>query len=724
MTSVTDSFPRLLARTMNFRLGFPRAFAVSPDGARVVFLRAASGSARAHGLWLYDLATGHEQQLADPAALLGGVGEALTVAEQVRRERLRVTSSGVTAFSTDKSVTVAAFALSSRLFVVALDGSAPPRRLPTAAPVIDPQVDPSGRRVAYAGDRALHVVDLESGADDVIVAPDPDDPEEVVWGLAEFIAGEELDRGRGFWWSPEGEQLLVERYDETPVQVWHISDPAHPELEPRRVRYPRAGTANAIVGLALVGPGGRRVDVDWRSDVALDGHDLDRQVLEYLVDVEWSGPNPILVLLTRDQRRLEYRTVDAATGTTTLLRAVTDDAWVELLPGTPRRLADGRLLHSVDVDDQRRLWLDDRPFTAPEVLVRAVEAVDGDSVIAQVIPQLGSVALARLGFDGSVELLSDSAGVGTGAYAGGTLVLTQQRSTTLDAPTTVHRGGDVVGSIASVAEKSPLLPAVRTHQVGPHGLPTTVLFPTGHVPGSGRLPVLLDPYGGPHGQQVINSARAYLVSQWFAEQGFAVVVADGRGMAGRGPAWDRRAWHDRAGTSEDQVEALRGVAALYPDDLDLDRVAIRGWSFGGYLAALCVLRHPDVFAAAIAGAPTTDERLYDTCYSERYLGHPHTDGDVYDANSLIPLARQLRRPLMIIHGLADDNVYVAHSLRLSAALLAAGRPHEVLPLTGATHLATDEVVAENLLLLQLDFLRRSLGRPVPTAGGSMATAPA
>ncbi len=704
MTSVTDSFPRLLARTMNFRLGVPRAFAVSPDGARVVFLRATSGFTRAHGLWVYDVETSTERLVADPASLLGDVGESLTLAEQVRRERLRVTSSGVVAFSTDRDLTVAAFALSSELFVVGLDGSAPPRRLRTAAAVIDPQVDPTGRRVAYAGDRALRVVALQTGADDVLIAPDPEDPEEVVWGLAEFIAGEELDRGRGFWWSPDGERLLVERYDETPVQVWHISDPAHPEQEPRRVRYPRAGTANAVVGLALVGPGGARVDVDWRSDAALDGH-----VLEYLVQVEWSGPDPILVVATRDQRRLEYRAVDAATGATTLLRAVTDDAWVELLPGTPRRLPDGRLLHSVDVGEQRRVWIDDRPVTAPDNLVRSVEAVDGDCVIAQVVPQVGSVALARLGFDGSVEVLSDPAGVGTGAWAGGTLVVTQQLPTTLAAPTAVHRGGDVVGTIDSAAEKSPLLPTVRTHQVGPRGLPTTVLFPTGYVPGSGRLPVLLDPYGGPHGQQVINSARAYLVSQWFAEQGFAVIVCDGRGMAGRGPAWDRLAWHDRAGTSDDQVEAVREVAALYPDDLDLDRVAIRGWSFGGYLAALCVLRHPDVFAAAIAGAPTTDERLYDTCYSERYLGHPDTDDDVYEANSLIPLAPLLRRPLMIIHGLADDNVYVAHSLRLSAALLAAGRPHEVLPLTGATHLAADEVVAENLLLLQLDFLRRSLG---------------
>jgi dipeptidyl-peptidase-4 len=253
-----------------------------------------------------------------------------------------------------------------------------------------------------------------------------------------------------------------------------------------------------------------------------------------------------------------------------------------------------------------------------------------------------------------------------------------------------------------------LAPNGQTLQVGSRGFPTTVLFPTWHVSGRRRLPVLMDPYGGPHGQRVVNAARSYLTSQWFAEQGFAVIVADGRGMAGRGPAWDRLAKNDRVGTIEDQVEVLAAVAAMFPDDVDTTRTAIRGWSFGGYLAALGVLRHPEVFGAAIAGAPTTDERLYDTCYSERYLGHPDAHADVYEANSLIGLAPKLTRPLMIIHGLADDNVYVAHSLRLSSALLGAGKPHEVLPLTGMTHLANDEVVAENLLLLQVDFLRRAL----------------
>jgi dipeptidyl-peptidase-4 len=264
-------------------------------------------------------------------------------------------------------------------------------------------------------------------------------------------------------------------------------------------------------------------------------------------------------------------------------------------------------------------------------------------------------------------------------------------------------------TIASLAER-PSLPEPRPalSYGGARRLRTAILLPSWHEPGSARLPVLCDPYGGPHMQRVVAARGAFLTSQWLADQGFAVVVADGRGTPGRGPGWDKAVAANLAGPAlEDQVEAL-AAAAEQCADLDLSRVGIRGWSFGGYLAALAVLRRPDVFHAAVAGAPVTDWRLYDTHYTERYLGQPDRSPEVYERNSLLADAGKLSRPLMIIHGLADDNVVVAHSLRLSAALLAAGRPHSVLPLTGVTHMATQEEVAENLLLLQVDFLRAAL----------------
>jgi dipeptidyl-peptidase-4 len=250
-------------------------------------------------------------------------------------------------------------------------------------------------------------------------------------------------------------------------------------------------------------------------------------------------------------------------------------------------------------------------------------------------------------------------------------------------------------------------PAVELLQTELSGIHTAVLFPTGGC--DEPLPVLLDPYGGPHAQRVLQARNAYLVSQWFADQGFCVVIADGPGTPGRGDGWERSVRGDLAHpVLEAQIEALQSVAELHPGRVDLTRVGIRGWSFGGYLAALAVIRRPDIFHAAIAGAPVTDWQLYDTHYTERYLGHPTEEPDNYRRTSLLVDAGQLERPLMLIHGLADDNVVAAHTLQLSAALLAAGRPHEVLPLSGVTHMTSQEQVAENLLLLQINFLRQNL----------------
>lgn len=276
-------------------------------------------------------------------------------------------------------------------------------------------------------------------------------------------------------------------------------------------------------------------------------------------------------------------------------------------------------------------------------------------------------------------------------------------------------GEKTLATIGSYAEEPTLTARPRLVLAGEREIPCAVLLPGGYTEDDGPLPVLLDPYGGPHGQRVVAGHNAHLTSQWFADQGFAVIVADGRGTPGRSPAWEKAVSRRIAEVAlDDQVHALQALAGSFP--LDLTRVAIRGWSFGGYLAALAALRRPDVFHAAVVGAPVTDLRLYDTHYQERYLGHPDEEPAVYAENSLITDeglsgAVEPHRPMLIVHGLADDNVVVAHSLRLSSALLAAGRPHEVLPLSGVTHMTPQEQVAENLLLLQVDFLKRSLGMP-------------
>ncbi|MDX3367060.1 prolyl oligopeptidase family serine peptidase, partial [Streptomyces sp. ME02-6987-2C] len=574
-------------------------------------------------------------------------------------------------------------------------------------PVIDPRPSPDGRHVAYVAQGALRVVGAEGDGDRALAEADG---EGVTYGLAEFVAAEEMSRSRGFWWSPESDRLLVARVDDTPVQRWWISDPAHPGRDPQHVPYPAAGTPNADVRLFVVGLDGGRTEVLW-----------DRARYPYLARVHWSAAGaPLLLVQARDQRSQLFLAVDTESGTTRMVHADEDPIWLELFPGVPCWSPSGQLVRIADEGGARVLAVGERLLTGAQLHLRAVLDVGADDVLVSASAgeeaaeaEIGEVHVYRVNELG-VERLSQEPGVHSAVRAGGVTVLV---SATLDRPgarVRVLRDGKAAATIASYAEDPGLSPRVTLTQGGARRVPCAVLMPTDYH-GDTPLPVLLDPYGGPHGQRVVAAHNAHLTSQWFADQGFAVVVADGRGTPGRSPAWEKAVKDDVAAVVlQDQVDALHALAADFP--LDLDRVAVRGWSFGGYLAALAALRRPDVFHAAVVGAPVTDLRLYDTHYQERYLGDPGEQPDVYRRNSVIDDAglvdaAEPHRPMMVIHGLADDNVVVAHSLRLSSALLAAGRPHEVLPLSGVTHMTPQESVAENLLRLQVDFLKRSLPAP-------------
>ncbi|MGW0460061.1 prolyl oligopeptidase family serine peptidase [Streptomyces tendae] len=706
MTTESDSFPKRHARTQRFTLGAPRSFTVAPDGSRVAFLRSGTGADRANSLWVLDVEEGGERIAADPRALLGGTEERLSPEERARRERSREGGAGIVGYATDSAVELASFALSGRLFAAELRvGTA--RELPTPGPVIDPRPSPDGRHVAYVAQGALRVVGAEGDGDRALAEADG---EGVTYGLAEFVAAEEMARSRGFWWSPESDRLLVARVDDTPVQRWWISDPAHPGRDPQHVPYPAAGTANADVRLFLVGLDGGRTEVLW-----------DRAPYPYLARVHWSAAGaPLILVQARDQRSQLFLAVDTESGTTRMVHADEDPIWLELFPGVPCWSPSGHLVRIADEGGARVLAVGERPLTGAQLHLRAVLDVGADDVLVSASAgeeaaeaETGEVHVYRVNELG-VERLSQEPGVHSAVRSGGVTVLV---SATLDRPgarVQVLRDGKAAATIASYAEDPGLSPRVTLTQGGARRVPCAVLMPSDYH-GDTPLPVLLDPYGGPHGQRVVAAHNAHLTSQWFADQGFAVVVADGRGTPGRSPAWEKAVKDDVAAVVlQDQVDTLHALAADFP--LDLNRVAIRGWSFGGYLAALAALRRPDVFHAAVVGAPVTDLRLYDTHYQERYLGHPGEQPDVYRRNSVIDDAglvdaAEPHRPMMVIHGLADDNVVVAHSLRLSSALLAAGRPHEVLPLSGVTHMTPQESVAENLLLLQVDFLKRSLPAP-------------
>src|SRR5438445_4839124 len=255
---MADTFPRQYARTRRFTLGQPRAFTIFPD--HVLFLRSLSGSDPRMHLWVLDLATGDERRLLDPAGLADD-GD-LPIAERARRERVRETATGVVSYAADACGRVVAFPLGGHLWVTDVQEGWV-RRLDTAPGVYDPRPDPTGTTIAYVSDRELRVIGADGSRDRRLVA---DDDAAISWGRAEFVAAEEMGRTRGFWWAPDGTSLLVARVDETSVPVWWIADPAHPDQEPRPVRYPKAGADNADVSLHLVELDAHRQDIRWDRD--------------------------------------------------------------------------------------------------------------------------------------------------------------------------------------------------------------------------------------------------------------------------------------------------------------------------------------------------------------------------------------------------------------------------------------------------------------------------
>jgi dipeptidyl-peptidase 4 len=516
----------------------------------------------------------------------------------------------------------------------------------------------------------------------------------VSWGAAEFVAAEEMERDRGYWWAPDGDALLTTRVDEAPVDELWIADPANPRSAPRAVRYPAAGSANATVDAYVLRiAGGAPVRVDW-----------DRDAFPYLARAHWDERGPLIAVQSRDQRRVRVLAIDPVSGESSMLAAQSDEDWVDLIRGVPRRLADGRLVAAETAGDRIALFVDRQAVTPPELELRAVLSVQAEEIVFTASTRPTEVQVWRWRAPNDVSQLTFAPGVHTAVSAGGVSVF---GSSSMEHDGTRWMTGE--HAFASFAERPVLAPTVELRTVGERGLQVGVVMPREREPGR-KLPVLLDPYGGPHFQRVTAARRGWLESQWLADQGFAVIVADGRGTPGRGRSWARAVRGDLATLAlEDQIAALEGVAST-DGDLDLTRVAIRGWSFGGFLAALAVLRRPDVFHAAVAGAPVTEWRLYDTHYTERYLG-TDPDGEdrpAYDRSSLLRDAAGLRRPLLLIHGLADDNVVAANTLRLSERLTESGRPHTVLPLTGITHMTPQEAVAENLLTLQVEFLRTAL----------------
>jgi dipeptidyl-peptidase-4 len=687
-----DAFLREYAETRRYMAGRPAGARLTADGSAALFLRSGPRSA-VQALYETDVTAGRTRELLDAERLLAGAAQSLTREERAELERQRVAARGFTRFDVSKDGRSVVVALSGKLYLVERATGAA-RALHTGPAPLDPRLSPDGARLAYVRDHDLYVLDLAANAERALTHSGSAD---VANGLAEFVAQEEMDRFTGYWWSPDGRSLAYEESDTRAVEKLAIADPMHPEHGADLFAYPRAGRANAAVRLGVVAAaGGPTTWVSW-----------DAARYPYLCAVKWEEGGPLaLVVMNRAQTEEAVLAADPATGATRVLLEERDPAWLNLSQSFPRWLEDGSGF----------FWRTERNG-APEVELRDAS---GGLRASWVRPEHGFGRLVGydpgrrwLWFTGGpdptcdelfvvkggapperVPLGSEPGAVVAAALSKGGDRLLVTRATAHAMPrTAVHAlDGALAAELPSAAVEPSLTPTTEYRKVGAgEGIWAWIVRPHGAAPGK-KLPVIVDVYGGPHAQQVTRAPK--LVAQWMADQGYVVVAFDGRGTPRRGRAWERALLGDLGGVNlEDQVSALAALGREVPE-LDLARVGITGWSFGGYLSSLAVMKRPDVFRAAVAGAPVVDWRDYDTFYTERYLKLPRDEAAAYDRSSLLTYAAKLDRPLLLMHGTADDNVYFFHSLKLSDALFRAGRPHELLPLSGLTHMVPDALVTE------------------------------
>ncbi len=696
------AFLEQYAATRRFSAGNPTALKLAPDGGAVFFLRSPPRSF-VQDLYEFNTATGQERRLLTADQILLGAEENLSVEERARRERMRISARGITSYQLSKDGTRLLVPLSGRLFVIERASGAVRELNSEAGFPIDARFSPDARYVSCIREKELYVTDVATGTERRLTSGAN---ASLSHGMAEFVAQEEMDRSEGYWWSPDSKTLAYQETSTEAMETMHIADATHPEREPQAWAYPRPGQKNAEVRLGLIAvEGGDTRWVTW-----------DRDRYPYLATVRWKDQAPLTILVqNRQQTEEALLRVDTETGSTTLLLVEKDDAWLNLDQSMPKWFADGSAFLwtterngawqlEVRSADGRAL----RSLTAADFRYKGIVDLDTESKVVYVTGggDPTQTHLFRLSTEGSVPVpITTDQGLHSATFSENHKVYIHSSSTMDGQRKQVVRSTDgrALGSLQSVAEKPPFVPNVELTTVGSDPSFHAVLVRPQNFDARRRYPVIASVYGGPHAQTVTSSPNAYLLQQWIADHGFIVVSIDGRGTPSRGRAWERVIKGNLIDIPlSDQVAGLKALAKKYRE-LDLDRVGVYGWSFGGYFSAMAVMRRPDVFDVGVAGAPVSEWLDYDTHYTERYMGMPDENAAGYSDSSVLTHAKDLEKPLLIIHGTSDDNVYFSHSLKMSNALFRAGKHHDFLALSNFTHMVPDPLVTARLYQRIVDY---------------------
>jgi len=695
----------------------------SPDGRFVSYLKGKTEDFRVQDLWVYDIAKGAHRLLVDSRTLLGGAKEHLSEVEKARRERQRIRASGIVEYQWAPDGSALLFPLSGDLYLYLLKSGTVKRLTATKAFETDPKFSPDGRRVAFVRDRNIFVIDLDSGAETAITT---DGGGTIMNGMAEFVADEEMDRHTGYWWSPDSQRIAYTRVDESPVplvQRFEIAPDGSVTTVPQR--YPFAGGPNVRIALLvfdLKTGARRRIPLGANPDI-------------YLARVNWLPDGRFLSFQveTRDQKRLELRRVDV-TGTDARPEVViteTDPFWINLHDDLRFLKKGRRILWSSERNGFRHLYLFDRHGQLIRQLTDGTWVTDGvkgidakrglvffegyrDTVLER---HLYAVPLKG----GPIRRLTQEAGTHRTILSPDRKYFLDFWSSVIQPPRVDLRRTRDGRLIASLVENRlddshpyhPYLARAATRRFGTitaadgkTNLHYELRLPPGFDPHK-RYPAIVSVYGGPGAQRVLN-AWSIGFDEILARRGFVVIKLDNRGSTHRGKAFESVLYR-HMGDAE-VADQLAGVAFLKAQPwIDPARIGVWGWSYGGYMTLELLAKAPKLFAAGMAVAPVTDWRLYDTHYTERYLGRPG-ETDAYERSSVFAVIDGFRpHRLLLVHGMADDNVFFNHSVRLMKALQDRSVPFALMTYPGKRHGIRGQNTRIHLWRTALDFFETRLG---------------
>ncbi|MDR6674413.1 S9 family peptidase [Xanthomonas sp. 1678] len=675
---------------------------VAPDGSRVTFLRGKDSDRNQLDLWEYDIASGQTRLLVDSKVVLPGT-ETLSDEEKARRERQRISAySGIVDYQWAPDAQALLFPLGGELYLYDLrkSGRAAVRKLTDGEGfATDPKISPKGGYLSFVRARNLWVIELASGQQHQLTR---DGSDTIGNGVAEFVADEEMDRHTGYWWAPDDSAIAFARIDESGVPVQKRPEVYADHTEVIDQRYPQAGQPNVRIQLGTIAP---------RADAQPQWIDLGKNPDIYLARVDWRDAQRLTFQRqSRDQKRLELVEATLAGGKQRVLVTETSKTWVPL-NNDLHFLKDGRFVWGSERSGYEHLYLaseDGRkllPLTHGDWIVDELLAVDEGagkvyfSATKESPTQTHIYAVPLSG--GAIERLSKPNGTHAASFAKNASVYVDSWSNTATPPQIelFRANGEKIATLLANDLADPQHPYAKyrdaqrpvefgslTAADGKTPLHYRLTKPAGFDPGK-RYPVVVYVYGGPAAQTVVDgwpNRGDALFDQYLAQHGYVVFSVDNRGTPRRGRDFGG-ALYQRQGTVEVD-DQLRGVAWLKAQPwVDGARIGVYGWSNGGYMTLMLLAKHSEAYACGVAGAPVTDWGLYDSHYTERYMNLPAANPVGYRDGRVAAHLDGLNSPLLLVHGMADDNVLFTNSTSLMSELQKRGKLFELMTYPGAKH---------------------------------------